>query len=158
HPGLSSVNCPETALAPGASMTCTATYTTTQADVNAGSITNTGTATGTPPSGTAATDETSLTIPAAQAPAIGITKSADVVQITEPGTTITYSYLVVNAGNVDLTAVHVVDLLPGLSAVTCPETVLVPGERQTCTATYTTTQADVDRGFITNIGTATGTA
>ena len=32
-------------------MTCTAGYTTTQADLDAGSITNTGTVTGTPPTG-----------------------------------------------------------------------------------------------------------
>jgi uncharacterized repeat protein (TIGR01451 family) len=139
-------------------MTCTATYTTTQADVNAGSIVNTGTATGTPPLGAAVTAESSVTIAATQSPAIGITKSADVVEITEEGTLITYSYEVVNAGNVDLLAVTVIDLLPGLSAVSCPETVLAPAERQTCTATYTATQADVDRGFVTNVGTATGTA
>ena len=36
--------------------TCTATYTTTQADVDAGGITNTGTATGTPPTGPTVTD------------------------------------------------------------------------------------------------------
>ena len=52
-PGLSAIACPATTLAPGASETCTATYTTTQADVDAGSITNTGTATGTPPTGPA---------------------------------------------------------------------------------------------------------
>ena len=46
--GLSTIDCPATSLAPGASETCHATYTTTSADVEAGSITNTGTATGHP--------------------------------------------------------------------------------------------------------------
>ena len=50
-PGLSAITCPDTSLAPAATETCTATYTTTQADVDAGAINNTGTATGTPPSG-----------------------------------------------------------------------------------------------------------
>jgi uncharacterized repeat protein (TIGR01451 family) len=48
---LSPVACPHTTLAPGASMTCTATYASTAADVARGSVGNTATAHGTPPSG-----------------------------------------------------------------------------------------------------------
>ncbi len=157
-PGLSSVNCPTSTLAPGASETCTATYTTTQADVDRGSITNTGTATGTPPTGSALTSQSSLTIKSIQTPAIGIVKSANIQRYSAPATLVTYSYLVTNSGNSTLTSVGVTDPMSGLSAVTCPTTTLAPGISETCTATYTTTQADVDRGSITNTGTATGTA
>ena len=69
----------------------------------------------------------------------------------------TYSYKVTNSGNVTLTAVRVTDPMSGLSAVTCPSTTLAAQASETCTATYTTTQADVDRGSINNTGTATGT-
>ena len=47
-PGLSAITCPHTTLAAGASQTCTATYLTTAADVDAGSVTNTATAKGQP--------------------------------------------------------------------------------------------------------------
>ena len=73
------------------------------------------------------------------------------------GTLVTYDYVVTNTGNVTLTAVTVTDPMPGLSSVTCPLGTLAPGASETCTATYTTTQADVDRGSITNTGTASGT-
>src|SRR5206468_4682057 len=52
HAGLSSIVCPLTTLAPGASTTCTATYHVLQSDVNTGSLTNTGTVNGSTPSGT----------------------------------------------------------------------------------------------------------
>ena len=157
-PGLSAVICPLGTLAPGASETCTATYTTTQADVNAGGVTNTGTASGRPPTGPPVIASDTLTVPAVQTPAIGIEKSADVSSFSAPGELITYSYLVTNGGNVTLTSVSVDDAMSGLSAVDCHGvTTLAPGASVTCTATYTTTQADVDRGSITNTGTATGT-
>ena len=48
-----SLSCPATSLAPGASMTCTATYVVTQSDIDDpdGEINNTATATGTPANG-----------------------------------------------------------------------------------------------------------
>jgi uncharacterized repeat protein (TIGR01451 family) len=61
--GLSAVTCPAGPLAPASSETCRANYTTTEADVNAGKIKNTGTASGTSPSGKVVTAEDSLTIP-----------------------------------------------------------------------------------------------
>ncbi len=157
--GLSAVICPSPTLAPGATETCTATYTTTQADVDAGSITNTGTATGTPPlSGPDVTATSTITVPAEQGPAIGIVKTASVKSYSAPGTVITYSYKVTDTGNVTLHPVTVTDPMKGLSAITCPSSALAPTASETCTATYTTTQADVDRGWIRNRGTATGTS
>ena len=65
---------------------------------------------------------------------------------------ITYSYRVTNSGNVTLNPVTVTDPMPGLSAISCPATLLAAGAQETCTATYTTTQADVDAGQIINTG------
>jgi uncharacterized repeat protein (TIGR01451 family) len=157
-PGLSAVSCPQTSLAPGASETCSATYITTQADIDRGTITNTGTATGTPPSGVMVTDSSQVTVDAVDNPSIALDKTADVDDFAEPGTLITYSYDVENTGNVTLGSVVVSDPMVGLSPVVCPTTTLGPGATETCTATYTTTTADVDRGSITNTGTATGTS
>jgi uncharacterized repeat protein (TIGR01451 family) len=156
QPGLSAITCPDVSLAAGASENCTAAYTTVQADVDAGGITNIGTATGTPPNGPAVTATSTLSIPATQNPAIGILKSASITSYSGPGTLVTYSYVVTNTGNVTLTAVGVTDPMPGLPTVSCPTATLAPGVFETCTATYTTTQADVDNGSITNTGTATG--
>ena len=49
--GASAVACPTSTLAPAQAMTCTATYTVTQADLDNGSVTDTAVATGLPPSG-----------------------------------------------------------------------------------------------------------
>ena len=156
-PGLSAVSCPDSTLAPATDEICTATYTTTQADVDAGGITTTGVAGGTPPNGPDVDGSSSLTIPANQNASIQIVKSATVGSFAEPGIPITYEYLVTNTGVVTLTSVTVTDPSPGLSALSCPDSTLAPAADETCTATYTTTQADVDAGGITDIGTATGT-
>ena len=155
--GLSPISCPATSLAPGVPETCTATYTTTQADVDRGSLQNTGTSTGTPPSGPNVTAQSSVSIPAAQTPAISLNKSASISSYSAAGTLVTYSYMVTNTGNVTLNPVTVTDPMSGLSPISCPATSLAPGVPETCTATYTTTQADVDRGSLQNTGTSTGT-
>ena len=149
------VGCPHGRLAPGRDMTCTATYVTTQTDLNNGGVTNTGTAVGTTPGGGTVTDASTLTVDAVQAPGISVVETASVESYSQAGTPITYFYHVTNEGNVTLTGVSVTDSR-GL-AVGCPLTTLDPGEEMVCTAAYVTTIADVDNGSITNTATATGT-
>ena len=105
--GLSAITCGSSTLAPGASEDCTATYTTTQADVDAGSINNTGTVVGTPPTGPTVTDSSPLSIPATETPSIGLVKTASISTYAAPGTHVTYTYDVTNTGNTTLTSVTV---------------------------------------------------
>ena len=155
-PGLSAVNCGgTTSLAPLASVTCTATHTTTAGDVSNGSIANTGTATGTDQDGNPVGATSSATVPYSH---ITLAKSANPTSFTAAGQTITYSYLVTNTGTTTVNALSVTDPMPGLSAVNCGGTTsLAPLASVTCTATYTTTAGDVSNGSIANTGTATGT-
>ncbi|KAB3542710.1 MAG: DUF11 domain-containing protein, partial [ANME-2 cluster archaeon] len=162
-PGLSAISCDATSLVSGASMTCTATYTVTQADVDAGWINNTATATGSPTTGgdVTDTDDENVTVP--QDPSINLTKTMsanadeDESGDVSLGDTLTYTFSVTNDGNVNLDPVNVTDPMPGLSALSCDATSLAPSASMTCTATYTVTQADVDAGSIHNMATATGT-
>ncbi len=154
-PTANPVTCPVTTLAPGASTTCTASYTLTQADVDSGHIANTATVTGTDPNGTDVTATDSTDTPIAAGPAISLDKQAGVPSGDTAGSTIAYTFLVTNTGNVTLTGVTVADPLVG--AVSCPVTTLAPGASTTCTASYTLTQADVDAGTVDNSATASGT-
>ncbi|MFK4761210.1 hypothetical protein ACI3KS_09790 [Microbacterium sp. ZW T5_45] len=165
---LSEVVCPEASasLTPGAQVTCTATYTVVQADIDAGGVTNTASATGTPPNPeTPAPEapESEVVVPGVSAPALDVVKTASVDRATTVGQAITYSFLVTNTGNVTISDVTVSEgEFTGtgtLSAVTCPATAesLAPGAQVTCTATYAVTQADLDRGSIRNTATAGGT-
>ncbi|MBF4632779.1 hypothetical protein ITJ42_16310, partial [Clavibacter michiganensis subsp. phaseoli] len=158
---------PESAdLAPGQSATFTAQYTVTQADVDGGDLTNTATATGTPPPGTELppTPPSTVEIPPTQTPSLSIVKSVDLTADASyvVGQELTYSFVVTNTGNVTIE-----DVLPvegdftgsgDLGPITPADGVtLAPGEQATFTAQYTLTQADVDAGSITNAATATGT-
>jgi uncharacterized repeat protein (TIGR01451 family) len=163
---LSALSCPTGALsmAPNATVTCTATYAVTQADVNSGSISNTATATGKTPAGATTTSAPSTaTVTSTTGPALTLHKTASPATVTKAGTTVTYSYLITNTGNVTLTAASVAETAfsgtGALSTITCPAgaTSLLPGAHVTCTATYKVTQADVDAGSVTNTATATGT-
>jgi hypothetical protein len=171
-PTLGSVTCPAPAapgLAPGASVTCTAdkTYTVTQADVDAGKVVDTATATGTTPDGTVSppSDPSTVTIPAVVGvPTVSIVKTATVTPAADQGgakigDTIALSYLVTNTGNITDKTVTVTD--PTGGAVTCPTPAapgLAPGASETCTANspHTVTQADVTAGKFTDTATATG--
>ena len=160
--GLSAVTCPSTTLAPGISTSCTATYTLTQADVDSGSVDNTATATGTPPTGPAVTDADSESVTLSADPSIALTKTGSLADtngdgVDSEGDIVTYTFNVENTGNVTLDPIAATDPLPGLSAITCPTTTLAPGDNTDCTATYTLTQTDVDSGSVDNTATASGT-
>ncbi len=155
---LSPISCPATALDPQASMTCTATYATSQDDLDAGSVQNSAIVTGTPPRGAAVSSAaSSVTVPAVQDAALGLVKSATVSSGAGPvgvGDQIAYAFLITNTGNVTLTDATVSDAAIG--PVTCPSAVLAPGDQVTCSANsaHVVTQADVDAGTVTNTATA----
>jgi uncharacterized repeat protein (TIGR01451 family) len=159
---LSAIDCPTTTVAPGASVTCTATYTVTQADVDAGTLENTATAGGTTPTGDPVTSTPSTeTVEVPSAPELTVVKTADVETVAAAGETVTYSFLVTNTGNVTISDVTIDEVefsgTGELSAIDCPTTTLAVGEDLTCTATYTVTQEDVDAGTLENTATAGGT-
>ncbi|WP_447912833.1 beta strand repeat-containing protein [Microbacterium phyllosphaerae] len=153
-------------LQPGESVTATATHRITQADLDAGSVSNTATSTGTPPTGPAVTDPSDpvVTATAAQTPDIEVTKAGTLPggATARAGDAVAYSFSLRNTGNVTLTGVALADLEPGVSplAYSWPgaEGVLAPNQVVTATATYTLTQADVDAGAVDNVVSGSGTA
>ncbi|GMA28798.1 beta strand repeat-containing protein [Arenivirga flava] len=150
-------------LQPGQQVTATATYALKQSDVDAGSVVNTATGTATPPSGTAFSRSSSSTLPITPAGALTLGKSG---QITSGnggvGSTVRYTFTLANTGNVTLTQLAISDPLSGLGAIgygawpSGTTGALAPGTQVTGTATYTVTQADVDRGFVQNTASASG--
>ncbi|MBN9173713.1 MAG: DUF11 domain-containing protein, partial [Microbacterium sp.] len=159
--GEPAISCPASTLTPGQQIECTASYTVTQADMNAGSIVNTARATGLDPTGADVASATSTaTVTANAVPAISLLKSADVTSYASVGGDITFSFLITNTGNVSLTGVGISeDAFTGsgaLDTVDCSTTTLAPGESETCTSGYETTQADLDRGSVDNPATAFG--
>ena len=158
--GLSFVSCPATSLAAGSQETCTATYVTTSADVDAGSIVNTATATGTPlagPNVTSAPSTITLTIPD-QPPGISVVLSvpADEMTYDAVGDVVHFHYDLTNTGDVDLDDVAVTNSYAAVPTPDCATT-LDALSSETCHAAYTVTQADLDAGHIVNTATATGT-
>ena len=145
--------CPAGDLAPGGALTCTASHTITQGDLDDGFVTNVAFATGTDTNGDpVVSPDDEETVDADQNPALSIVKTASPLTYDEVGDVIDYSYLVTNTGDVSLTNVVVNDPHSGLSAISCPATALAVGANMTCSATYDVTQADVDAGQIDNTG------
>ncbi|WP_340199308.1 gliding motility-associated C-terminal domain-containing protein, partial [Ascidiimonas sp. W6] len=172
---------PLVSLAVGASdtTTFTATYTITQADIDAGSFSNTATVTGEDPNNNPVTslsddpddatdidsdsdgnpdDPTVTTI--TQSPDITITK-VDTLNDggdgrVDAGDTISYVFTVTNTGNVTLTNVTVTDPLVTVSGGPLASLAAGASDTTTFTATYTITQADIDAGSFSNTATVTG--
>ena len=148
---ISSVSCPVPpagGLVPGASLSCFATYVVTQADLDAGQVTNRASAT----DGTITSDEVSETVDAVQSTSLAMTKTASPQSFDAIGDLISYDYVVTNTGNVTLTSAITVsdDRIASVTCPTLPAGGLAPNASLTCTGTDTVTQADIDAGSITN--------
>jgi uncharacterized repeat protein (TIGR01451 family) len=156
-PNAEGVSCPATTLAPGASTTCTAVHVVQQADIDAGKVVNTATVTGTPPDGTPIPPLPSneVTVTGVQIPGLSIVKASTTASVSSAGQLVPYTFTVTNTGNVTITDIAVTD--PNTDEVICPQTTLEPDDATTCTATYTVTAADLDRGQVANTATVTGT-
>ncbi|AKS45755.1 conserved repeat domain-containing protein [Octadecabacter temperatus] len=155
-------------LAPGDSVTLTTVYVITQDDIDAGAdVTNTVSATATPPSGTTVDPVTSSEVVDLEdiAPSISVVKTesdgtASFDNLDTPPTTETFTFEVTNDGNVTLEGFVLTDDLTGFSC-TLPD--LAPGASTTTCDTgapalstiYTVQQEDVDRGSFSNTVTVT---
>jgi uncharacterized repeat protein (TIGR01451 family) len=105
--GKADAVCGATTLAPGAKTSCTADYTLTQDDLEAGTVTNTAEACADPPAGPEVCDPGTTTTPLDPSKAIQVEKSGPAT--AHHGESATYTYLVSNTGNVSLAPVVVTD-------------------------------------------------
>ncbi|MCY1715920.1 hypothetical protein OVA26_03040 [Microbacterium sp. SL62] len=167
-------------LTPGQSVTWTAPYTVTTADVRAaGSIQNLAEVSGNPPRRNPTDPVTPVTgqdvaiiTPAAAVPSIALEKTVSLPANGEAfveGETASFSFRVTNTGDTMLTGVNVrekeftdangraLTLTTGPTAPSRFSGSLNPGESVTFTGTYLITAADLGAGPLTNIATATGT-
>ena len=115
---------PPGGLAPGAALTCTASHSVTQADVDAGEVINTAAAS----SGTTTSAVDTATATAAQTSELHLTKVGDIRRpTTRVGDVIGYTYTLTNVSNVTLNGPFTVT--DDKTTVTCPATTtLAPTE------------------------------
>jgi len=136
-------------LVPGDNVTATKTYTVVAADFP-GPITNTATVTGKDPLANTVTDNATASV--TLNPPLVVSKSADKTTAS-PHETITYTYMITNAGSVTISDITLTD--SKLGAITLSATTLATGANLTATATYTITVSDLP-GPITNTVTVQG--
>ncbi|MEO7007253.1 MAG: hypothetical protein ABI275_00300 [Terrimesophilobacter sp.] len=155
------LSCPPGVLAPAASATCTGSHVVTQSETNAGSVTNTATATAAVYGGSiASTPSTNVTtIP--RVSGLAIVKTVNLATYSTVGDVLSYNATVTNDSNVTVTAVTVSDRAPGMGAFATDcgaiNATMQPHDTITCQASYTVTQSDLDTGPVANIASTTGT-
>lgn len=159
------VVCGATRLAPGELTVCEAAPTAlTQAEIDAGEIVNTATASGTGPGGTTVEADDSITTPITAQPAVALHKTggdyadADGDGSISAGDTVRFGFVVANTGAVTLTGIVIDDPKLG-GEVACDIPDLAPGESAQCgPVSYAITAAEAAAGSVTNAATVTADA
>jgi hypothetical protein len=165
-PALTTVGDGDNQLDVGEKVICSATYNITQADIDAGSVTNKATAKGSFNNTDVFSNEDTVTVNALQDPELDVTKEVsangtDFVDantsaaalIVASGSSVTYRFTVENTGNVTLTNVALSDdkyTFGGTECTAFPKASMAPGDKVSCSITRTIT-ADIE-----NTATATG--
>ncbi|MFD0724487.1 DUF7507 domain-containing protein, partial [Lysobacter brunescens] len=101
-------------------------------------------------------DTAIATIVVTAQPSLTVVKTAGTPSGNTAGSTIAYSFLATNTGNVTVTGLVVNDVQLDAPGATCLVTTLAPGASTTCTGVHTITQAEVDAGVVNNSATVTG--
>jgi len=154
-PNVNTVGNLDNNLDPNENITCTSAYTITQADLNAGSVTNSATAK------VGGVDSSLITtvVKMAENKVLTLAKSANPTTYNQVGQTITYTYVIKNTG---ATALGPAQFVVNDNRITTPincgaaTTTLPPNESVTCTAVYTIVQNDLTVAQLTNSATASG--
>jgi uncharacterized repeat protein (TIGR01451 family) len=147
-------------LAPGASLSCTASHTITQTDIDAGSFYNQACVDDGTGGAAQACDD--VTTPGTQTKTLSLTKTDNLnpAKYDHVGQVVTYTLTATNTGNVTLHSVTVSDS-PALDGFSCTPTIpvasLAPGGTVVCTGTHTITQADLNAGSFADTGSASST-
>jgi len=124
----------------GESVTCTALYSITQADLNNGSVTSTATA-----SASGVTSNIVTTnVPMTPVPVLELTSNPTPASYSAAGQAIAFAYVIRNAGTNNLGPAQFVIKDDRLGTINCgpANTTLTAGASLSCSATYTTTDAD----------------
>ncbi len=145
----------------GEVLTCSASYPVSQADLDAGSITNVARASA------RGADDSRVESPEASAIATAVQSAALVLEktavldmqvlppadITNAGDRIDYHFSVQNSGNVSLGQISITDPLLDPDNIACELPMplsLVPGEMVLCNGARFVTQSDIDTGAVSN--------
>ena len=128
----------------------------TQAEIDAGSFTQTATVSGDWTGRSVSASDTEI-VPLVQAPAFTVSLAADISEFDAVGDAITYTATVTNTGN-ETTAPDAVTV-PGVTLTCSPAGALAPGATSTCSGTLTTTTgADVVRAATVTWGAESATS
>jgi uncharacterized repeat protein (TIGR01451 family) len=147
---ITGITCPAS-LAPGATQNCTGTHSVTQAELDAGSITNQATASAAFANQNVSSTSQSVTVITYAGPRLKLQITPNPTSYTGSGQFIVYTYRLTNTGDRPLykpyaisdSKVTPIDCAPATSP-------LAPGSSTNCVGSYATTEADMNAGQIQN--------